>query len=285
MKPIFFKSYLKLLRPRHWLKNLFLFAAPFFGGALLQEDVLLLAFPVFLSFSLSASSIYIFNDIVDRDKDRLHPQKRLRPIASGTITPGKAVFLMLFLSGPSLYLSFMIQKSFFLYIVLYLLIQVAYSIKFKNIAILDIFCIAAGFVIRVMAGGEAFQVRVSPWLFSTMFMISLVLATGKRISESEELRDNASLHRESLNHYTRGLLKNMLIISSSASIICYALYTIEQSRELVYTLPIVTFGLFRYLMVSEKGLGDATDAMLTDRQLSVTVILWLVMVWLLRYSL
>ncbi len=277
-------AYIKLLRPHHWLKNLFLFAAPFFGGVLLREDVLLLAFPTFLSFSLSASSLYIVNDIVDRDKDRHHPKKRHRPLASGVISPQKAIIFMLLLLVPSLYLSFLIERRYFLYIVLYLLIQIAYSIKFKNIAILDIFCIAAGFVIRVLAGGDAFNVRVSPWLFSTMFMISLVLASGKRLSETEELKENASLHRESLFYYSKGLLKSMLIISSSASLISYALYTIEQSSGLVYTLPVVTFGLFRYLMVSEKGLGDATEAMLKDRPLAFTVMFWLAVVWALRYS-
>ncbi len=277
-------AYIRLLRPRHWVKNLFLFAAPFFGGTLFREDILLLAFPVFLSFSLCASSVYIINDILDREKDRHHPKKRQRPVASGAISPRMALSVMLFLLIPSLYLSLMIERGFFLYIVLYLLIQMAYSIRFKNIAILDIFCIAAGFVIRVLAGGEAFNIRVSPWLFSTMFMISLVLASGKRLSETEELKENASLHRESLFYYSKGLLKSMLIISSSASLISYALYTIEQSSGLVYTLPVVTFGLFRYLLVSEKGLGDATEAMLRDRPLAVTVILWIAVVWFLRYS-
>lgn len=276
-------AYIKLLRPHHWLKNLFLFAAPFFGGVLLREDVLLLAFPVFIAFSFSASSMYIFNDIADREKDRLHPQKSQRPIASGAISIKSTKVMILCLIVPSLYLSYRIEEGYALYILLYILIQIAYTIKFKNIAILDIFCIAAGFVIRVLAGGEAFSIKVSPWLFSTMFMISLVLACGKRLSESGELKENASLHRESLKQYSKGLLKDMLIISSSASLLCYALYSIEQAGVLVYTLPVVTFGLFRYLMVSEKGLGDATEALLRDKCLVFTVILWLSMVALIRY--
>lgn len=273
---------LKLLRPHHWLKNLFLFSAPFFGGILFKGDVLLLALPVFLSFSLSASSVYIFNDIIDRERDRLHPDKSKRPIAFGLITPGKAYLLILLILLPSLYIASLIGPGYLILVVSYLVINVLYSIRLKDIAIIDIFCIAAGFVIRVMAGGAAFRVDVSPWLFSTMLMISLVLASGKRLSESEKLRENASQHRESLGHYSRELLKSILIISSSSALICYALYTIEQARELIYTLPVVTLGLFRYLMVSEKGLGDATEAMIRDKTLTLIIVIWLFMIWVLR---
>ncbi len=276
--PIIFK----LLRPHHWLKNLFLFSAPFFGGIVFKSDVLLLAFPVFLSFSLSASSVYIFNDIIDRERDRLHPDKCKRPIASSLITPGKAYLLILLILLPSLYIASLIGPGYLIFVISYLVINVLYSIRLKDIAIIDIFCIAAGFVIRVMAGGAAFRVNVSPWLFSTMFMISLVLAAGKRLSESERLKENASQHRESLSYYSRELLKSILIISSSAALICYALYTIEQARELIYTLPVVTLGLFRYLMVSEKGVGDATEAMIRDRPLALIIVVWLVMIWVLR---
>ncbi len=275
--------YLKLLRPHHWIKNLLLFAAPFFGGTLFRTDNLLMAFPVFLAFSLCASSVYIFNDLMDIDKDRLHPRKRLRPIASGSISKDVAVIFGMVLVIPSLSLSFYISVSFFGFIVAYILIQILYTLYLKHIPIIDIFSIAAGFVIRVLAGGAAFDIRVSPWLFLTMFMISVVLATGKRLSESELLEDTASLHRKTLRHYSVSTLKEILLIASASSLITYALYTVEQSQQLVYTVPVVTFGLFRYILISQKGLGDATEALFKDRWLMLTVIVWLTIVGVMRY--
>ncbi len=275
--------YLKLLRPHHWIKNLLLFAAPFFGGTLFRTDNLLMAFPVFLAFSLCASSVYIFNDLMDIEKDRLHPRKRLRPIASGSISKDVAVIFGMVLVVPSLSLSFYISVSFFSFILTYILIQVFYTLYLKHIPIIDIFSIAAGFVIRVLAGGAAFDIKVSPWLFLTMFMISVVLATGKRLSESELLEDNASLHRKTLMHYSVSTLKEILLIASASSLITYALYTVEQSQQLVYTVPIVTFGLFRYILISQKGLGDATEALFKDRWLVLTVIVWLTIVGMMRY--
>lgn len=279
-----FCPYLQLLRPKHWIKNLFLFSAPFFGGSLLREDVLQLSIPVFLSFSLSASSGYIFNDIMDRERDRVHPEKNRRPIASGLIKPKKAFFLLASLLLPSLYVSFLIGFEYLLFVVLYLMIQSFYSLKLKGLAIVDIFCIASGFVIRVMAGGAAFNVDVSPWLFLTMLMISLVLASGKRLAEISLLNTNASDHRTSLRDYSTGFLREILIISSATSLVTYALYTVEQSPGLIYTIPVVTFGLFRYLMLADKGLGDPTEALTKDLYLIMTVIVWLVIVWIVRYQ-
>jgi 4-hydroxybenzoate polyprenyltransferase len=276
-------AYIRLLRVHHWLKNLFLFAAPFFAGALLKEEVLILALPVFLSFSLGTTAIYIFNDIIDRETDLLHPRKMHRPIASGKVGVKTASILSTVFLLISLFASYRIERLFFFYLLLYIVIQVSYTLKLKTVPIVDIFSVAAGFVIRVFAGGAAFHVRVSPWLFLTMFMISLVLASGKRLSEFKRLKENAIAHRTSLRHYSDRLLKNMLNLSSSASLISYALYTIEQSMILVYTVPVVTFGLFRYLMNVEKGYGDATEAMFKDRVLSLTVAAWLLIIYMLRY--
>lgn len=279
------KPYIILLRPHHWIKNLFLFAAPFFGGIIFKEGFFKAAIPAFFAYSFAASAVYVFNDMVDRQRDRLHPLKNKRPIASGAIDYKKALFITLFLLCLSLYISFKIEKGFFLYVVFYLLLQTAYSLKLKNIAILDIFCIAAGFVIRVMAGGKAFHIEISPWLFATMFMISLVLASGKRLSETRLLLDNASHHRNSLNDYSEGFLKDILIISSGTAIVTYALYTVEQSQELIFTIPVVVFGLFRYLRLANSGIGDATEALMKDFQLAITVIVWLGLVAILRYKL
>lgn len=277
------KPFLIILRPHHWLKNLFLFAAPFFGGTILAEDTIKTGLPAFFALSFAASGVYVINDILDRERDRLHPLKNKRPVASGVIDFKRALWIALILFSLSLYISFQIEKGFLFYVVLYLLLQIAYSMKLKHIAILDIFSIAAGFVIRVMAGGRALHVEVSPWLFTTMFMVSLVLASGKRLSEGGLLGGNASNHRESLRDYPEGFLREVLIISSGTALVTYALYTVEQSPALVYTIPVVVFGLFRYLMLAQKGLGDATEALTKDIQLVLTVMIWLGLVLLMRY--
>ncbi len=276
-------KYLKLLRTKHWLKNILLFAAPFFGGRLLAGETLFMAFPAFMAFSLSASVAYIFNDIRDVENDRLHPEKRKRPIASGDISQRKALIFAAVLCTVAIFMSYKIAVPFLYFILAYLSIQAAYSVYLKNIPIVDIFCIASGFIIRVLAGGAAFKVEVSQWLLLTMFMISLVLATGKRLGEVSLLNEKAWEHRKSLGYYSTANLNEILLISSSASLIAYALYTVEQFQDLVYTVPIVTFGLFRYLMLSKQGLGDPTEAITKDKWLVFTVVLWLVVVGLIRY--
>jgi len=278
------KHYFISLRPRHWLKNLFLFAAPFFGGTLFSEETLLIAFPAFISFSLSASAAYIFNDIKDIENDRLHPGKKKRPVASGGISRKNALIFSVCVGMLSLFLSYRIAPAFFYYVLAYLFIQASYSMYLKNMPLVDIFCIASGFIIRVLAGGAAFNVEVSQWLLLTMFMISLVLASGKRLGEINNLNEKAGEHRRSLSYYSSATLNEILLISSSASLIAYALYTIEQFQRLVYTIPIVTFGLFRYIMLAKQGMGDPTDAMTKDRWLALTVALWLLLVGVIRYN-
>ena len=276
-------AHIKILRIRHWIKNLLLFAAPFFGGNLFLDKTVLMALPVFLAFSCCASAAYIFNDIRDYKKDRLHPVKKERPIASNGISIPQSSLLAISLLVSSLILSYSIAPAFFYLMLSYIFIQIAYSLRLKDIAVVDIFCIASGFVIRVLAGGAAFHVEVSPWLLLTMFMISLVLASGKRIGEASLLNGDAVRHRKSLEHSYVSSLNEILLISSASSLIAYALYTVEMYQSLVYTIPIATFGLFRYMVLSKQGMGDPTEALTKDRWLAVTVIVWLVAVGLIRY--
>ena len=277
-------KYFTLLRPKHWVKNLFLFAAPFFGGTLFSKTTLLISLPAFMAFSLCASAVYIFNDIQDVEYDRFHPKKKKRPVASGSISKGNALFFSLILSMISLVLSYEISSVFLCFLLSYLAIQVIYSLFLKNMAVLDIFCIASGFVIRVLAGGSAFHVEVSRWLLLTMFMISLVLASGKRLAEVRLLQEKAEEHRKSLDVYSVATLNEILLISSTGSLMAYALYTVEQFPNLIYSVPVVTFGLFRYLLISKKGGGDPTEALTGDKWLAAIVIVWLLMIGVLRYN-
>ncbi len=276
-------AYIKTLRVKHWIKNLFLFAAPFFGGKLFSEGTLSTALPAFMAFSFCASAIYVFNDIRDVENDRLHPKKMKRPIAAGVIGSGNASVLAAFLAIASLIISYRIGGPFFYLVLSYFLIQVLYSIYLKKIEVIDIFCIASGFVIRVLAGGSAFHVSVSNWLLLTMFMISLVLASGKRLGEVTMLHEVAEKHRKSLNAHSISTLNEVLVISSAAALISYALYTVEQFNRFIYTIPIVTLGLFRYLLLSKKGMGDPTEALTKDKWLALTVMVWIILVALIRY--
>lgn len=276
-------NYIQCLRVKHWIKNLFLFAAPFFGGTLFTGKTFGLMIPAFISFSLGASAVYVFNDIQDIESDKLHPEKKKRPIASGLIGKRSAVTFSVLLFALSLLLAYSVKVSFLLLVMTYFVIQIAYSSYFKHVAIMDIFSIASGFVLRVLAGGAAFNVRVSDWLLLTMFMISLVLATGKRLSEARLLHDDVGMHRKSLNAYSISTLNEILVISSAAALIAYALYTVEQFQRLVYTVPVVTFGLFRYLLLSKQGLGEPVKVLTEDKWLLMSVILWLGAVGFIRY--
>jgi len=277
-------AYFRVLRTRHWIKNLFVLAAPFFGGTLFHDRSRIIVIPVFVAFCLCASASYIINDIIDMRNDNHHPEKKLRPIAAGDISRGAAAAIAALLAVVSFCLAYRIGLVFLYFVCAYFLLQAAYSFYLKHIPLVDIFCISAGFIIRITAGGAAFHVEVSRWLLLTMFMISIVLAIGKRGAEVMLLNGNAANHRKSLRNYSQAVMNEILIISSSASLIAYSLYTVEQSPWLVYTVPVVTFGLFRYLMVSRQGLGDPTEAVTGDKWLALTVAVWLLLAGFMSYN-
>ncbi|HEX8948297.1 MAG TPA: decaprenyl-phosphate phosphoribosyltransferase [Dissulfurispiraceae bacterium] len=278
------RNYSALLRPKHWIKNLFLFAAPFFGGRLFEEHTASFALPAFLAFSFCASAVYIFNDVMDVEADKLHPKKMRRPVASGAVGRRSAFAIAGLLAASSFALSSMISLYFALFIFIYLLIQVSYSAFLKKIALLDIFCISSGFVLRVLAGGAAFDVKVSQWLLLTMFTVSLAFGAGKRLSEFVILSGNAVEHRESLNGYSVATLSDIFLVAASSALVSYALYTIEQAHQLAFTVPIVTFSLFRYLILSRKGMGDPIEALSKDKWLALSVTVWLILIGVIRYN-
>ncbi|MEO5357965.1 MAG: UbiA family prenyltransferase [Nitrospirae bacterium YQR-1] len=237
-----------------------------------------------ISFSFASSAMYIFNDLRDCKADTLHPQKAQRPLASGGISKSEAAWLIAGLTIMSVVCSLFLNNGVTVCLCLYLILQFGYSMYFKHIAVLDLFFIASGFVLRVFAGGAAYNVEISKWLFLTMFMVSLTLAAGKRIAETAFLELDAAKHRRVLSLYPSGLLNEVLIITSSSALICYMLYTIEQQSRLVFTVPVVTFGLIRYMALSKVNQGDPTDALAHDPQLAVTVVVWLALVALFRYG-
>ena len=240
--------------------------------------------PAFVVFSAAASCTYIINDIKDVEVDKKHKKKKYRVIANGSVSTGEALIIALFLLVFSLSISFLISPFFWIYLLSYLFISFSYTMFFKNIAIADVFFVSAGFVVRVLAGGEAFHVPISDWLFLTVFLVSLFLANGKRMGEMLELGEGATDHRRSLAAYSISFIEGSLWFSASAALVTYSLYTIEQKSGLFYTVPLASFGLLRYIYLVKKGKGDPTDVLLSDKQVMAVGLIWVLFIAVVVYS-
>jgi 4-hydroxybenzoate polyprenyltransferase len=271
---------MKILRPVQWLKNLMLFFPPFLGGNLLHQGFFAAGLLPVAAFCLASSATYILNDIADRDHDRAHPTKKLRPLPSGDITVGNALLLATVLLVAAVLLAFSISAKFLLFLLAYLLVSAAYSFSLKVYPIIDLFCISSGFLLRLLAGGEAFGVVVSEWLFLSVFLLALFLSTGKRLSEKNTLGEQAGNHRKALSGYPEGFLNGILFMTGSAVLVTYTMYVVSRHKAiLLYTVPLCCFGLLRYLLrvLSGKG-GDPTESLTKDVPLFVTGLLWAFMV-------
>lgn len=235
------------------------------------------------AFSLAASCSYIINDIWDAEADRNHVSKKNRLIAQREIAIPVAGLLAFLLFTLSFSLSALVSNLFWLYLAAYLAISLSYTFFLKNVVIVDVFLISAGFLVRVLSGGEAFGIEVSKWLFMTVFMVSLFLAAGKRAGEMISMGKDAVIHRKSLSAYSSSFLEGTLWFSASASLVTYALYTIEERGELFYTVPLAAFGMLRYIFIVKEGKGDPTDALLKDWQIMFTGVIWLVVIGFIIY--
>lgn len=276
---------LALVRPTHWIKNLLILVPPFFAGRLFSEGAFPLAVSVLVAFCCAASAGYVINDITDAAKDRLHPQKRRRPIAVGSIAVGLASFVAVVLIVTAFVAALAVTTSFSLWVAAYIATSVGYTFFIKRVFLLDIFAIAACFVIRVIAGGSAFGVSISNWLFLTMFFLSLFLAVGKRLGERRLLGAAAPLHRRNLAASTEGFLRTALWSMAIVTLVTYALYTVEVRNSLFYTVPFATYGVLRYLfLIEERGSGDPTDLVLHDPPLLALLALWSVVVGVFIYA-
>lgn len=261
------------MRPRQWVKNAFVFAPLLFTGAFLEraavESVALAA----LLFCIASSATYIVNDLHDIERDRRHPKKSLsRPLASGLVSPTLAGILLLALYA-ALALGWLLKPAVVQVIAGYLLLNLAYTFVLKHQPVIDIFTIAIGFVLRVYAGAMALAVPVSSWMFVTTLCLALYLAAVKR---RQELASNGSESREVLRHYSPALIDRYAEMAATGALLFYSLFVITARPELVITIPLVLYGLFRYWFVVEaKGGGESpTDALLTDWQLLLSVALW-----------
>ena len=253
---------------------------PFLGGVILQQGLAARMFLPLSAFCLASSAAYIFNDIMDATNDANHPAKRHRPIPAGLVSKNEAILFLLILLGAAVYFAYHVSSLFVVLLIAYLAISVAYSTKLKELPLVDIFCIAAGFLLRLQAGGEASGVVISEWLFLSVFLLSLFLSSGKRLCEQNSMGDSAALHRKSLLSYPDGFLEGALYLTAAAALVTYAMYVISR-HTLVYTVPLCTFGLLRYIFRVKAGLGgDPTESLINDVPLFVTSLIWLIMVGL-----
>lgn len=267
--------WIRLLRPKHWLKNLMLLFPPFFGGELIFPGIFFHAFWPLAAFSLGASGMYIFNDIADIDRDALHPQKKNRPLPSGAIKTPQAYALGATCLLLSLWLAANVSFSFLLYLLAYQILIIGYSLWLKQVAVLDIFCVSIGFLLRLEAGGVAFTTAVSEWLFLTVFLLALFLATGKRLAEKKGLQKNNYKHRPVLEMYRAGFLEGVMFMTGSAVLVTYSIYVLERPR-LIYTVPLCCLGLFRYMHRIWQGYsGEPVKILFKDPVICIIAILWL----------
>lgn len=243
-----------------------------------DAGISMLSIRAFLSFSFAASSCYIINDIVDRNADRNHNSKRFRVIARGDATIQHAAIVGGMFFVTSLFLASSVSERFLGYLIIYLCISVLYTFYFKQIVLVDIFVLSAGYVVRIVAGGEAFHVVVSSWLFLTVFVVALFLAAGKRRGELVAMGNAALSHRTNLTVYTPIFLDGILWTSAACALVMYALYAIDNNARIIYTVPVAAYGLLRYIFIVQQGRGDPTEALLKDGQILSVGVLWAAMI-------
>jgi 4-hydroxybenzoate polyprenyltransferase len=284
---------IQALRPKQWLKNGFVFAPLLFGKAFLDPHKVWLALIAFALFSAMASAVYILNDILDVERDRAHPTKKDRPIASGRLPIPIAAALGVALGGGALAYAFVRMPDFATLLLIYAVINVAYSLGLKHVVILDIFAIAVGFVLRVFGGAVAIEVEASRWLLTCTIFIRLFLAACKRRGEITLVGDSAAT-RAVLRSYSIGYVDQIINLSAAGTVMTYALYTLDpvtiaklHTHDLIFTLPFVIYGVLRYMhMIQHKGVGGSpTEALLKDRMILLTVVGYVAVVaWLLLRS-
>jgi len=280
------------LRPRPWIKNLFVFAGVIFFQQMLTP-LLWTAVAAFAIFCGLSGAMYLFNDVADAARDRLHPTKRLRPIASGRLSPRTASVVGALVLAGSLAAAFRINVPFGLVALAYGGLLIAYSVWFKHLVILDVLTVAAGFVLRAVAGAVAVDVEISGWLLICTILLALFLALGKRRHEYRSLARDASLHRPILAEYSESFLDQMISVVTASTVTAYALYTMSpetvakfHTRLLPLTLPFVLYGIFRYLyLLYRRDLGGSpSDLVVNDRALLLDALLWMLTTFAIIYG-
>jgi len=273
------------MRPEQWIKNFFVFTALLFSKNLPNPLKGIEAIIGFTIFCMITGCAYMINDLVDLEKDKLHPVKSRRPLASGKLKKDTAVKIVVLVCLTSLFFAFYMNVLFGIIVLAYFLLNIGYSIYLKNIVIIDVVSIAAGFVLRVLGGAVIISVVASQWLILCTILLSLFLGFSKRRHELILLEDSATSHRKVLEHYSPYFLDQMIAVVTASTLICYALYTMSKdtveklgTSKLIYTIPFVLYGIFRYLYLvhqKEKG-GSPTEIMFTDKPMIINICLWVI---------
>lgn len=274
-----------LARPHQWIKNGVVLAALVFSKRLFVPLSLIEALTALAAFCAISSATYAVNDLADREADRLHPEKRSRPLASGELTPEEGIRFVAAAGAGGLALGAFLGPGFFILVIAYLLLQYCYSRFLKSIVIVDIIAVALGFVLRAYGGGVAIGVEVSQWLVFTTFLVALFLVLAKRRHELVVLGDGAEAHRSALQDYSLGLIDQLSSVVAAATLVAYMIYTVSpeveqklHTHQLYLTVPFVAFGIFRYLYLSMERTraGDPARLLISDRQLLIALALWIV---------
>jgi 4-hydroxybenzoate polyprenyltransferase len=285
---------IRSMRPEQWLKNGFVLAPIVFSGLVGDPDAWLRTILAVIAFCAASSAVYLVNDVIDREADRAHPIKQSRPIASGEVSVATALVVAMFLTVIALAIALWLGGWFPAVLLAYIILVLLYSAILKRAVFLDVLVVAAGFVLRVVGGAVAIHVPVSRWILVVAYLLALYLALGKRRSELVLLGGDAGNHRAVLGHYTLPMVDQAISVVLGATVLAYALYTVAPdtvakvgSEGLLATVPIVLYGLFRYLYLLHKHElgGSPTRALLTDRPLLVCVVIWLaVAAWVINVS-
>ncbi len=290
-------------RPNQWTKNLLVFSAPLFSFKT-DTEIWQSSFIALISFCLMSSSIYLFNDLIDLDIDRHHPIKKKRPLAAGKISVSTSIITSTILTLLSLYLAFQVSPILLILISFYLLIQIFYNIKLKQVPIIDVFCISSGFLLRAISGGVAANLFISQWFLLTIGFLALFLSIEKRKEELRFSKSNGFLSRSVLKKYSLDLLQRMESIVTTSTFICYSLWAAsyvkneENSIWILITIPLVLYGIFRYQVISdpkeskrrkELNINLSTERpeeiLINDMGIKLTVLFWILAIVIFGYLL
>lgn len=279
-----------MIRPGHWVKNCFVFLGLLFSNAWHQPGMVAKVVLAAVSFSLLASGIYAFNDILDQEQDRQHPKKKRRPLASGALSVRSVFAFAILLCGAGFLIGQFVSTRLLYLLLVYLAVNVGYSFGLKNVVLLDVFLIAAGFLLRILAGTIGVGIPPSQWLLLCGLMTTLFLGFTKRRAEVYTAEADGLNHRKVLSHYQPVLLDKMIVITATGVILTYSLYTmspttiqVHHTESLIYTVPFVMYGIFRYMfLLHNRATGaDPTLDLFRDPQILLSIIGWLVVtLWL-----
>lgn len=290
-------SIIKIMRPKQWLKNLFVFVPAFFAGSISDAGDVLASLISFVAFSLAASAIYCLNDIIDVEADRRHPVKCRRPIASGRISVAEARGIMVFLVSASLSVTFLLVTggmAVAMVIMFYLLLNIAYCLRLKQYAIVDVCIIATGFVLRLLAGGFATEVVLSKWIVLMTFLLTLFLSLAKRRDDVIRMNETGKAPRKNTIRYNLTFINQAVTISATVTLVCYIMYTVSpevgertHTPYLYLTTVFVILGLLRYLQITvvDENSGEPTKVMLRDRFMQAVVLMWAMSFFVIIYIL